>query len=240
MSVLLTSYNYKDVVAKAIRSVALSGYRDHELVVVDDASTDGSAAVIEAELSRYPWLPVQLIVRGRNRGLAAARNLAAQHARGEYVFILDADNFVYPHALGRLVDALDARPRGRVRLRDPRGVHLTGRDRPQELARLGPAAAALRQLRGRDVDDPPLARSRRPAATRRTRALYGWEDFALWCALAERGQRGVLVPEILAALPLVDRVDDRAHRHRRIGGLVGAARPPRDPARLSASGAAGP
>ena len=79
-------------------------------MVVDDASTDGSAAVIEAELSRYPWLPVQLIVRGRNRGLAAARNLAARHARGEYVFILDADNFVYPHALGRLVDALDRDP----------------------------------------------------------------------------------------------------------------------------------
>ena len=198
VSVLLTSHNYKDVVAKAIRSVALSGYRDHELVVVDDASTDGSAAVIEAELSRYPWLPVQLIVRGRNRGLAAARNLATQHARGEYVFILDADNFVYPHALGRLVDALDRDPGasfayGILEVFTSQGATdlKSWLDWDPQRLRYGNFVDAMSMIR-RSALEEAGGYSSDPR-------LYGWEDFALWCALAEREQRGVLVPEILAA-----------------------------------------
>ncbi|MBN1530842.1 MAG: glycosyltransferase family 2 protein [Thermoleophilaceae bacterium] len=198
VSVLLTSYNYKDVVAQAIRSVALSGFRDHELVVVDDASTDGSAAVIEAEVSRYPWLPVHLIARGRNRGLAAARNLAARQARGEYVFILDADNFIYPHALGRLVDALDRDPGaafayGILEVFTSQGASdlKSWLDWDPERLRYGNFVDAMSMIR-RSALEEAGGYSSDPR-------LYGWEDFALWCALAERGQRGVLVPEILAA-----------------------------------------
>ena len=186
VSVLLTVYNYEDAAsAKAIRSVALSRYRDHELVVVDDASTDGSPGRLGRELSR---LPVAARPADRARAATAAcrgaRNLAAEHARGDYVFILDADNFVYPHRLGAAGRCARRRSGGRLRVRDPGGVRHRGPDRPEELARLGPAPAALRQLRGRDGDDPALG-ARGGRRLHDGPRLYGWEDFALWCALAD-------------------------------------------------------
>jgi hypothetical protein len=198
VSVLLTSYNYKDVVAQAIRSVALSEFAAHELVIVDDASTDGSLAVIEAELASHPWLPALLVARGRNRGLAAARNLAARHARGDYVFVLDADNFVYPHALGRLTDALDRDPGasfayGILEVFSSRGATdlKSWLDWDPERLRYGNFVDAMAMIRRSALEEAGGYSS--------DARLYGWEDFALWCALADRGQRGVLVPEIIAA-----------------------------------------
>ena len=198
VSVLLTSYNYKDVVGSALRSVALSDFADHELVVVDDASTDGSVAVIEAELSNYPWLPALLVARGRNRGLAGARNLAARHARGDYVFVLDADNFVYPHALRRLADTLDGDPGasfayGIQEVFTSRGATdlKSWLDWDPERLRYGNFVDAMAMIRRSALEEAGGYSS--------DSRLYGWEDFALWCALADRGQRGVLVPEILAA-----------------------------------------
>ena len=198
VSVLLTSHNYRTVVGRAIRSVALSDYRDHELVIVDDASTDGSEEVIRAELAHYPWLPVRLITRGRNGGLAAARNLAAEQARGEYVFVLDADNHIYPHALGRLVEALDADPEaafayGILEVFTSAGPTdlKSWLDWDPERLRWGNFVDAMALIRREALLDA--------GGYSEDSRLYGWEDFALWCALADLGKRGVRVPEILAA-----------------------------------------
>jgi glycosyltransferase involved in cell wall biosynthesis len=178
--------------------VALSEFGAHELVIVDDASTDGSVAVIEAELASHPWLPALLVARGRNRGLAAARNLAARHARGDYVFVLDADNFVYPHALARLTDALDRDPGasfayGILEVFSSRGPTdlKSWLDWDPERLRYGNFVDAMAMIRRSALEEAGGYSS--------DARLYGWEDFALWCALADRGQRGVLVPEIIAA-----------------------------------------
>src|SRR4029077_6169775 len=61
-----------------------------------------------SELANHPQIAATIISRGHNQGLSAARNFAIEHARGEFVFILDADNMIYPHALSRLTAALDA------------------------------------------------------------------------------------------------------------------------------------
>ena len=57
-----------------------------------------------------PWVSAKLITRSHNGGLPQARNLGAELAAGEMVFVLDADNVIYPHALGRLVQAMDEAP----------------------------------------------------------------------------------------------------------------------------------
>ena len=182
----------------AIESVALQRYGDIELVAVEDASTDGSLDAIRRALAAAPWLPARVIARGENGGLPNARNLAIEQARGEYVFILDADNTLYPHAIERLVEALDGDPGaayayGILEQFDPsKGPH----DLMSWLA-----WSRSRFSYGNYVD--AMALIRRDVLTEvggytTDMRLHGWEDYALWCALADRGHRALQVPEILA------------------------------------------
>lgn len=107
VSVVVTVYNYADHIEGALRSLAASRYRDFEVVVVDDGSRDTSPGLVRAWMRRHPRVPCALLRHPTNRGLPHARNTALGFARGEFVFILDADNRFYPHCLERLVDALD-------------------------------------------------------------------------------------------------------------------------------------
>lgn len=197
VSVVVTVYNYAGVVGAAIDSVAASGFTDYELVIVDDASTDDSSEAIRAAIDCAPWLSVKLVTRPYNRGLAAARNLGAEISEGDLLFILDADNAIYPHTLGRLVRALDETPTAmfaygiieQFSIKGPTGlVSYLGWD-PVRL-RYGNFVDAMAMVRrsalldvGGYISDP---------------RLYGWEDFALWCSFADRGWSGVRVPEIIA------------------------------------------
>ena len=197
VSVLLTVYNYADVVGEAIASVAASDHDAYELVVVDDASTDHSLEAIRRALGAHPWVPATLIARGRNQGLAAARNTAVHHARGEYVFILDADNAIYPHCLTTLERALDEDPGaafayGILEMFDASGPRdlMSWLSWDPEMLRYGNYVDAMAMLRKAVVEEAGGYTS--------DGRLYGWEDFALWCALADRGLHGRPVPEIVA------------------------------------------
>jgi glycosyltransferase involved in cell wall biosynthesis len=199
VSVLITVYNYAHAVGRAIESVAANSYDGgFELVIVDDASTDHSVTAVQNALAQVPWLPAKHLVRRRNAGLAAGRNLAADHARGEFLFVLDADNTLYPHAIERLAAALAADRRAAVAY----GIleQVSGDGEPLGLMsylgwdplrlRFGNYIDAMAMLR----KDALLAAGGYTSDAR----LYGWEDFALWCAFAHRGFHGVRVPEIVA------------------------------------------
>ncbi len=129
-------------------------------------------------------------------------------ARGEYVFFLDADNAIYPHALRRLAAALDedaeaAMAYGVIEQFDaqgPTGLLSWHHWDPRRLA-YGNYIDAMAMLRRSAVEELGGF----PTDER----LYGWEDFALWCALAQAGMRGTLVPEIVARY--------RTNRHSMIG-----------------------
>ncbi|MEA2419098.1 MAG: hypothetical protein QOE60_1304, partial [Thermoleophilaceae bacterium] len=197
VSVILTVYDYEDTVAGAIDSVAASTLADRELVVIEDASTDGSLEAIRTALDRHPAMPATLVARGANQGLPRARNLGLEHARGKYVFILDADNHVYPHGLERLAGALDDEPGaafayGLLEAFDaagPCGIMNWRPWDPREF-RYGNYIDAMAMIR-RSVLESLGGYTTEPR-------LYGWEDFALWCAIAERGWGAVRVPEFVA------------------------------------------
>lgn len=196
VSVLLSVYNYADVVAAAIASVARSDFDDYELIVVDDKSTDGSLAAIRGELQRHSWVSWTLLARGQNQGLAAARNSAVELARGESVFILDADNEIYPHALARLAAALDDDGSASFAYGI---IEQFGPDGPRDLISWH-AWDPERLSYGNYIDAMSLIRREAildVGGYTRDPRLYGWEDFALWCTFAGQGHRGLLVPEIL-------------------------------------------
>ena len=110
ISVLMPVYNAARYLAEAVDSILAQTFRDFELVIVNDGSTDGSADVVRATSADVPWQPITLATRGRNGGLAAARNLGVELSRADYVFMLDDDNAVHPRGLRLLAEALDAAP----------------------------------------------------------------------------------------------------------------------------------
>ncbi|HEX3360158.1 MAG TPA: glycosyltransferase family 2 protein [Solirubrobacterales bacterium] len=197
VSVLLTVYNHADLVAEGIRSVAFGEWDDLELIAVDDASTDDSAAVIEATLAELPWLSAKLVRRSVNSGLpASSRNLAFEHARGELLFILDADNTVLPLGISKLVAAVDADPEAAFAYGIIEKFDITGPigiesflDWDPERLRYGNYVDAMALIR-RGALDTVGGYSEAPA-------LGGWEDYALWVAMAERDMRAVRIPDFI-------------------------------------------
>lgn len=197
VSVVLTVHNYADYVGGAIRSVALSEFRDVEVIAVDDASSDDSVAAVEASCREHPWLRLTHVRLSRNRGLPAARNLGVEHASADLLFILDADNEVMPAGIGRLVAALEGEPEAAFAYGIIQALDSGG---PADLMSWLPwDAARLRQ--GNYIDAMALLRRSALAAVdgySTDPAIYGWEDFALWLALAEKGFAGVHVPDFVA------------------------------------------
>lgn len=102
MSVVIATYNRQDYVAEAIHSMLSQTRPVDEIFVVDDGSTDGSAAIIRTfgESIRY--------LRKDNGGKSSALNLALQHVKGDWVWFFDDDDVALPDALARMLDALAA------------------------------------------------------------------------------------------------------------------------------------
>lgn len=104
VSVMIGVYNGAPYLGEAIESVLAQDYGPLELIVVDDGSTDGSAAVAHAYAGTR-------VVRQENAGNGAARNRAVEEASGELYAFLDADDRFAPGKLSLQKAALDADPR---------------------------------------------------------------------------------------------------------------------------------
>lgn len=98
-SIITPARNQERYLEQALCSVLTQEHRDWELLVVDDASTDGTGAIAEAFARQDPRIRVLRHADGAHRGAAASRNLAIREATGEYVAFLDADDMFLPNRL---------------------------------------------------------------------------------------------------------------------------------------------
>lgn len=101
ISVIVPVYNAGEYLAPCVRSVLGQTFADWELLLVDDASTDGSLALCRS----FTDPRVRVIAKDRNEGVSEARNTGLNHARGRYITFVDADDTVHPRFLE---DALGA------------------------------------------------------------------------------------------------------------------------------------
>jgi hypothetical protein len=102
--VIVPTYNHERFVAEAIRSVLDQSYRNLELIVIDDGSTDRTAAIAAQALLDSP-LPTRFFSR-ENRGAPATLNEGATMARGDYLAFLNSDDFYGADRLSALVAAV--------------------------------------------------------------------------------------------------------------------------------------
>ncbi len=106
VSVLILSYNLEAYIGEALDSVLGQDFQDFEIIVVDDASKDGTIQKIK----EYTDPRIRLVCLPENGGVANGRNVAASHACGEYLAILDGDDLAHKQRLSRQVAFLDAHP----------------------------------------------------------------------------------------------------------------------------------
>ena len=114
VSVIIPSFNQARFLTDSLVSVATQSYSPREVIVVDDGSSDDTAAIARR------FAEVRCLSQG-NQGTAAARNQGLRASRGRYVLFLDADDRLLPGALASGVDALQSEPEcgfvyGHVRL----------------------------------------------------------------------------------------------------------------------------
>ena len=95
-SVIIPLYNKESYVKRALESVMSQTYKDFELIIVDDGSTDNSAAICEEFFNSFTPSFVHSFIRQTNSGVAAARNNGVKASKGEYIAFLDADDWWEP------------------------------------------------------------------------------------------------------------------------------------------------
>ena len=99
VSVVIPTYNRARRVSEAIRSVLRQTYRDFEIVVVDDASTDNTEQIIKS----FRDSRIVYIKHKNNRGASAARNTGIKNSRGKYIAFLDSDDEWLPQKLEKQI-----------------------------------------------------------------------------------------------------------------------------------------
>ena len=111
VSIITPFLNAEPFIEESITSVLAQTYDNWELLLVDDGSTDASTGIALKYAAAHPDKVRYLShERRQNRGASASRNLAARHARGEYLAFLDADDVYLPRKLEVQVPILDAHP----------------------------------------------------------------------------------------------------------------------------------
>src|SRR5215813_8471642 len=108
LSVVIVNWNVRDLLRQCLRSILEETRRDrgYEVIVIDNASCDGSMEMVREE---FPW--ARLVLNQNNEGFAKANNRALPLCRGRYVLLLNPDTVVVHRALDRLVKWMDSHER---------------------------------------------------------------------------------------------------------------------------------
>ncbi len=116
VSVVCVCYQHARFVLDALESVAAQTYKSVELIIVDDGSTDGSAAILRAWVENHPT--AKLIVNPQNLGYCKAFNLGWRLCSGNYVIDLAGDDILLPTRIEKGVAAFGTAPRAGVQFTD--------------------------------------------------------------------------------------------------------------------------
>jgi glycosyltransferase involved in cell wall biosynthesis len=218
-AVVIPCFNDGAFVGEAVAS--LRDEEPHELVIVDDGSTD------EATIARLRELEGEgaQVVRQANSGLSAARMAGVRATSAPYIYPLDADDLLAPGALARLADAMDANPQAAVAYGDVEMFGAASNFFDNSATQLDPwLITYISNIPGTSM-------------VRRTALLEaggwqlnegGYEDWDLWMSMAERGFRGVYAPgmQFRYRISADGRMwSDAMSKHERLQALVRSRHP---------------
>lgn len=99
VSIISPSYNSEKFIVYTIDSVISQSYKDWEMIIVDDCSTDNTTIIVENYIKKYPEFSIELIKNNSNLGPALTRNRAIEKAKGRFIAFLDTDDLWKPNKL---------------------------------------------------------------------------------------------------------------------------------------------
>ena len=105
VSVCVPVYNAEKYIERCARSIFSQDYQDLEIIFVDDCSPDRSSEIVKHVLDSFPERKHQVMIihHDKNKGVSVARNTFLDHHTGEFVMFVDADDYLMPCAISRLV-----------------------------------------------------------------------------------------------------------------------------------------
>lgn len=208
VSVIIPTYNYGEFIGDALRSVEAQTLTDWECIIIDDASTDDTTAVVQRFVdrdARFRYIRLE-----RNAGVSVARNRGFAEAKGTYIQMVDADDVIGPRKLETQVAWMEQHPEVAVIYSD----YMPFTDRPVVS---GPGAYRVdEEISG--SGDPIMARLLRSNIFRLNTVLFraailndvggfrdGFryvEDWDFWLRIAAKGHRFhyLDVPEALSGV----------------------------------------
>ncbi len=111
ISIIIPVYQVRDYIIECLSSI-LSQQVNYELILIDDCGSDDSITLaqsyLQSQSTRIKASQWSIITHTKNRGPSAARNSGIRAARGKYLFFLDGDDYLYEHALERLLEAAES------------------------------------------------------------------------------------------------------------------------------------
>ena len=104
VSIIMPSYNTAEFIAESIKSVLAQSYKDWELLIVDDCSTDNTDEVVKPYLSDER---IKYLKNEKNSGAAVSRNRALREAKGKWIAFLDSDDLWTPKKLSKQINFME-------------------------------------------------------------------------------------------------------------------------------------
>ena len=197
ITVAISCFKYGREGIEALESLMSQTEKVIDLVLVDDRSPDDSVDVLLEWFAKTPWTDkcanVLFVRHLANQGLTQSRNTALSFVVTPYVFILDADNQLYPRALQTLREALETSQYAMAyslleKFGVEQGIFNNSVWLPEQFryANYIDAMALIKIEVLRDLGGYRVMPDK-----------FGWEDYDLWCSFVDRGLRGCHVPQIL-------------------------------------------
>ena len=180
ISVVIPCFNSATTIERSLRSVEHQTAKPHEVLVVDDASSDNTVAIIE-QYARSSSLNIHVIKQNVNGGPSVVRNAAWNVATSEFIAFLDADDQWHPQKLELQLNAMLANPTCAMSFHD----HMFGSSEQFESLPFTPVTsqATLRNYLLRNRSATPTVMLRAAVTERFTSVKRYAEDYLLWMTI---------------------------------------------------------
>lgn len=203
VSIVTPAYNGENYLDETIRSVIAQTYPNWELIIVDDGSKDGTAAIVKGWAEKDPRIKY---IYQENQRMASARNNGIKHAKGKYVAFLDHDNIFLPKKLELQVAYLESHPEVGVSYAKIRHFYHPDATVLYENVNEKPLAEdQFRDLLHRNAINVLSVLVRKECFDKYGAFMQGWkacDEHYVWINLAEHDVRFEYFPEVVGLLRL--------------------------------------
>lgn len=101
VSILIPVYNVEKYLSKCLESILIQTYKNIEIIIINDGTTDSSLDIAELYASNYDFIHVYSY---ENAGISTTRNRALEKATGDYYLFVDSDDYVNPHMIEKMIN----------------------------------------------------------------------------------------------------------------------------------------